>query len=476
MIELRDVRVILGGKIVLDDINWTLRSGEHWLLSGPNGSGKTTFLRVVRGDQPIAHGAGRRIFRLSGSPEADALASAKSRIGYLSPELHERMLRMELPLSTRELILGGLEGTLYLAAPATETQHERVATLAERLGLTAILDEPMIELSFGQLRRALLARALASAPRVVVLDEFAHGVDRRSRRVIADALSEAIREGSALVVATHRREELPREITHELRLKEGRIAETGALSKVPLRARSESSRNGSPARDATAAILRLENVDVFQEHRAVLRSIDWEIRGGEHWHVSGPNGAGKSTLAKLLYGRLRTAYGGAIERFGSRANTSVAKIRRDVALISDDEQLRYDWNIPVESVVVSGFFASVGLLREPSSEQREAARRLIEDFGLEPLARARFLELSFGQRRLVLVARALVRTPKLLILDEALNGFDEDARERILRRVRELAVNGTSVVMIGHHQSDIPAWIDNELRLEEGRVVFKGRC
>ncbi|MGH7715231.1 MAG: ATP-binding cassette domain-containing protein, partial [Vulcanimicrobiaceae bacterium] len=472
LIELHDVCVMLGRRAVLENVSWQLRSGEHWLISGSNGAGKTTLLRVIRGDQPIAYGTGHRTYHLRSPAEPDALASAKAEIGYLAPEMHERLLRMELPLDVRGLILGGLHGTLYLSEEPTAQQHARVALLAERLGITRLLDDPMNELSFGQLRRALLARALANAPRVVVLDEFAHGIDRQSREIIAQTLAEAVREGTSLVVATHRREELPDSITHELRLESGRVVMTGEFEK---RSAPRHERNGKVFQTAAAApvIVKLEDVDVYHEHehRHALRSVSWEVRAGEPWFVSGPNGAGKSTLAKLLYGRLRTAFGGRIQRDGSYENISVAAIRRSVALISDDEQLRYDWSIPVEDVVASGFFASVGLMRKPSAEQRRIARGLIDDFGIAALAQRPFLELSFGQRRLVLVARALVRVPRLLILDEALNGFDHDVRARIMHRVEALAAAGTSVVMIGHHESDIPDWIANELQLEEGRVA-----
>jgi molybdate transport system ATP-binding protein len=468
LIELHDVRVMLGHRAVLENVSWKLHPGQHWLISGSNGAGKTTLLRVIRGDQPIAYGIGSRTYHLRGR-EPDALATAKANIGYLAPEFHERLLRMELPLDVRALILGGVRGTLYLSERATSAEHARVQLLSERLGIANLLDEPMNELSFGQLRRALIARALVSVPRVVVLDEFAHGIDRQSRDIIAQTLAEAVREGTSLVVATHRREELPAAITHELRLENGRVASSGLLERP---ASTKSARNGKAIASAVGdVIVKLEEVDVFQEARHALRGVNWEIRAGEHWFVSGPNGAGKSTLAKLLYGRLRSAYGGRIARDGSYENVSVARIRRNVGLISDDEQLRYDWSIPVEDVVVSGYFASVGLMRRASTEQIEAARRLIGDFGLEHLAQRPFLELSFGQRRLVLAVRALVRTPQLLILDEALNGFDRDVRARILGRVEELARGGTAVVMIGHHESDIPDWIENELRLEEGRVA-----
>ncbi len=221
-------------------------------------------------------------------------------------------------------------------------------------------------------------------------------------------------------------------------------------------------------------VIRLRGVDVFIDGEPVLAEIGWTLGAGERWLVSGPNGAGKSTLAKLLYGRLRAAYGGSVERYGSDENHSVERIRNDVALLSDDEQLRYDWSIPVASVIASGFFQSVGLLREPDDAQRALAAELAREFGIEHLLQRRFLELSFGERRMVLVARALVRVPQLVILDEALSGFDRSSRERIMRRVEQLAESGSAVVFIGHDAGDVPPWIDRELKLEGGRIASAG--
>ncbi|MGH7328622.1 MAG: ATP-binding cassette domain-containing protein, partial [Polyangiaceae bacterium] len=468
--------VVLAGNTVLDAVSWRIMPGEHWLVSGANGAGKTTLLRVIRGDQPIVYGSGRRTYSLL--TDNDALSAAKALIGYLAPEFHERLLRMELPLTARELILGGLRGTLYLFGPPTRAERERVAQLADMLELEPILDEPMMELSFGQLRRTLLARALAIKPRVFVLDEFAHGIDRHSRRLIQGAIAQAAVEGSSLVVATHRREELPAAITHELQLEAGRVLRQGSLSHPPRRPAVLATRNGSLGSNEDgcgALIVRMEGIEVYQDHRRILQGINWEIREGEHWLVSGPNGAGKTTLAKLLFGRLRAAYGGTIERYGSHENLSIAELRRGVSLISDDEQLRYDWSIPVEAVIASGFFGSVGLLQTPTAGQLQTVRGLLQDFGIEHLRRQKFLELSFGQRRLVLFARSLVRRPRLLILDEALNGLDHDVRVRVFRRMESLAAGGTSVVIIGHHDSDIPEWVENELCLEAGRISAIGR-
>jgi molybdate transport system ATP-binding protein len=296
-------------------------------------------------------------------------------------------------------------------------------------------------------------------------------LDSGSRRAIDAALTAAAEAGTSLVIATHRTREVPAPITHELRIEKGRTARSGPYrSAAPA---STAGRAPAPAAAQRPVLVRLRRVDVYPDGdgRRALENIDWEIRAGEHWAISGPNGAGKSTLAKLLFGRLRAAYGGSVERFGVRGRASVAEIRRDVALLSDDEQLRYDWSIPVDAVIASGFFDSVGLLQRPSAEQREQVARLCDEFEIAHLAQRKFLELSFGERRMVLTARALVRVPRLLVLDEALSGFDAHARALVLHRVEELAAQGTSVVMIGHDEGDIPAWIVNRLRLEDGRIA-----
>ena len=219
LIELTGVRVTLGGKVVLRDIDWQLREGEHWVVTGPNGAGKSTFLRVVRGDQRVDAETGKRTYRIC--TDDDDVGTARSRIGFLSPELQERLLRMQLPLSARELIAGGIDGTLYLASPPSREQQGKVDALASALGIESILERTPGELSFGQFRRVLLARALVADPKVLVLDEFAHGIDRSTRATLNATLEGAAAGGTSLVVSAHRLQDLPASLGFELRIERG---------------------------------------------------------------------------------------------------------------------------------------------------------------------------------------------------------------------------------------------------------------
>jgi molybdate transport system ATP-binding protein len=202
----------------------------------------------------------------------------------------------------------------------------------------------------------------------------------------------------------------------------------------------------------------------------VLHEIDWSIRSGEHTAVTGPNGSGKSTFASLVAGTLAPAVGGEVLRHGERAPFDLWRIKPEVAHISEEWQIAFDVNHTVEEVVLSGFASSVGLFHEPDAAQRERARTAIAELGLEPLRERRFMQLSFGERRKVLIARSLVRAPALFILDEVWNGLDADFRALLETRLRALAAAGTTLLLIAHREDDLPALVERRFALDAGRL------
>jgi molybdate transport system ATP-binding protein len=215
---------------------------------------------------------------------------------------------------------------------------------------------------------------------------------------------------------------------------------------------------------------------VYVDHRAVLRSLDWEIRPGEHWAVVGPNGSGKSTLLRLLHGDLAPALGGVIERAGFPRGTPLEDFRRTVGVLSP--QLQSDHareDLTVEEIVMSGRHASIGLNSAASSADRRAARRVLTAFDLTGLAARKPRQLSYGQLRRVLLARALVNRPKLLLLDEPCTGLDAASRAVVLARLEELARSGVQVVMATHHASDLIPSVNRILRLRNGRASLEIR-
>lgn len=481
LIELRSVDVALDGTTVLRGVTWALQAGEHWLVRGANGSGKSTFLRLLRGDAWPAPNRGDRLYRLDGATQMTAI-EVRRHIALVSPEMQERYLQQEWRLTGRDVIHTGFAQTDMLYVKLTRAQHRRTESLARQLGITALLDRDMQTLSTGELRKILVARAVVGKPKLLLLDEVCDGLDARFRRELLAMIETIARRGTQLIYTTHRADEKLSVITHELVFRHGHIVEGGvAQSKTagehvrrlprPRRLAHEktpvSSSNGKP-------LIHIENADVFLDRAKVLHGIHWQLRKGEHWVVLGGNGAGKTTFLKLIASDLYPAFGARVSRFEITADNTIWDLRRRIGCVSPLLQTHYREQLSAEQVVVSGFFSSIGLMDRPSAAQRRKARALLREFGLEHLRGKPMTALSFGELRKVLTLRALVHDPELLIFDEPFDGLDFEAKREFSRALERVAANGTQLLIVTHHLDDLPRCITHGLMLRAGRMAVAG--
>jgi molybdate transport system ATP-binding protein len=200
----------------------------------------------------------------------------------------------------------------------------------------------------------------------------------------------------------------------------------------------------------------------------VFEPFSWTVESGQHWAVCGPNGSGKSTLLSLVVGDHPQAYANFVSVFGKLrgGGGSVRETRAGVGLVSAELQLRYRKEITAIEVVMSGFFDSIGLYRRASPDQQAAAGAWLDSLGLRALAGKTFNHLSQGEQRMVLLARAMVKPPRLLVLDEPCQGLDAGNRRRVLDAVeRIVAAGSTTVLFVSHHAEEIPAGIRHHLVL-----------
>ncbi|CAI2718947.1 ABC transporter ATP-binding protein [Nitrospina watsonii] len=221
-------------------------------------------------------------------------------------------------------------------------------------------------------------------------------------------------------------------------------------------------------------LIKVENATVYRGDNQVLTGINWTHREGENWAVVGNNGCGKTTFMKLLFGELLPIDGGEVFWFNSREWYGLFGIRERVGFVSAEFQKNYDQNVTALEVVESGFFSSIGLWEEVQATQTHKAQAEMEHLGIPHLASRRFFDLSYGEARRVLLARALVHRPQLLVLDEPCAGLDIPTRERFLDSLAKRA-RRMSLIYVTHHIEEILPAITHVLLLKNGRIFAAGK-
>ncbi len=222
-------------------------------------------------------------------------------------------------------------------------------------------------------------------------------------------------------------------------------------------------------------LVDIENATVCLKNNPVLKEISWTHRPKENWALFGNNGSGKTTLLKLIFGELLPLEGGRVSWFGSRIWRGLAEIRERIGFVSAEFQQTYDQNPTALDVVVSGFFSTIGLWEKATSDQIKAARNMMHFLGISTLSGKTFYALSYGEQRRVLLARALVFQPDLLVLDEPCAGLDIPTRESFLATLEKLTSTGTRLIYVTHHVEEILPTISHVLYLKQGKVFAQGR-
>src|SRR6202790_2483568 len=331
-VDLNKGRLSLAGKSVLRGIDWKILPGQRGVLMGPNGAGKTQVLKLLAGDVwPNPASAHARRYHYRGETFEDPYG-LKQEIAYVGAERQDRYEHYDWNLRVEAIVGTGLHRTELALEPLTAHERLRIARLLRRLRIDALAQRRFLTLPYGERRLVLLARALAWAPKLLLLDELFNGLDGRNRERVQHCLRLLSRSLLPWVLTSHRAEDIPAPITHLCRLEAGRLTPQATLDAHKHRAvgtaaaaASAASRKVSaappPARDvAQAAVLSgagevliaLSHVSVWRQGIAVLRNLTLQIRRGECWVVHGANGAGKSSFIQLLQGELSAASGGSI--------------------------------------------------------------------------------------------------------------------------------------------------------------------
>jgi molybdate transport system ATP-binding protein len=469
-IELHDVTAVINEKKRLEGVTLKIAAGEQWAIVGANGSGKSSFgkllsngLKVVSGRSRIPERTGFVSFeKINDILEIERYNDDSDFLDYLDPGT-----------SARKFILADGNG-----------DEARLHDLAARIGFSHILERGIKFLSTGEMRKVLICRALLQEPELLVLDEPFDGLDAASSAELKSLISGCVKKGIGVILLLNRFSEIVPEITHVAYVKDCKILVSGAKeellqSEALLRFHSFHYTLPSqlPELDATSVIsplpagiplIVMNEVQVSYGGKSVLNKLSWTVKPGEHWKISGPNGSGKSTLLSLVSGDNPQAYANDIHLFGIKKGSgeSVWDIKKRIGMVSTSLQQDYRVGVTAKIAVISGFFDSIGVYGDYTKKQQQIALEWLEMLQMEKLADASFRNLSYGEQRMILLARAMVKQPDLLILDEPCQGLDDINREMVLKLIDHLGKTGkTQLLYVTHHPEDLIPCITNSMEL-----------
>ena len=514
VIELQSCQSIHPDFKMAGPVSLSIGRGECVALVGANGSGKSKLVDMLLGGHPLC--AGTRSYDFS--PRSNPSVSAN--IKYLefrdittgSEYYQQRWNQSDVETSpfVRELFDEACRKAVrefagiavydsFLMRDETPQQkrerEDREAFAMERareelsgirkslesiFPLQELLDKRIVLLSSGESRKFQIARTLLANPRVFICDGPFVGLDAGARSDFNAFLSNlSHRQDFNLVLVLSREDEIPPYVTHVIPVRESRVLpkvrredyvpvqETGGLPRcirdeiiaLPLKPSTY---------DSECAIV-LRNVCIRYGSRVILEDLNLTVRKGESWAIKGANGSGKTTLLSLINGDNPQSYANDIELFGRSRGSgeSIWDIKRHIGFVSPEMHRFFLKDITVLDTVAGGLSDALGRFREHSEEELDTCRFWLHVFGIEHLARKSFIHVSTGEQRLALLARAFVKDPELLILDEPLHALDSSNRARVRDIVDVFCRReGKTLLTVTHYDDELPSCINHCITLQ----------
>lgn len=454
------------GKVVLQNPDHSGIPQGVTAILGPNGSGKTTLGTILEKGR-YAYG---------------------NRLSFARENMKVKMLSF-----TDIHALSGME-VEYQAQRMEATMNDYVPTVAKILGnkidspvwsemcrllnLHDVADKKINYLSSGELRKLLIINALAENPDILVLDNPYIGLDAASRDEFDSAMKSLRDNGTGVVMLLCDGADIPVYTDAVILVYDCRISAPITTTKA-----IDELRKPLPASEMPEAILpgrpphkliphdiafEIRNGHIKYGDREILRDVDWKIRRGERWVLTGPNGCGKSLLLSMVCADNPQGYANDITLFDRRRGSgeSIWDIKDAIGYVSPEMQLFFKSSSPVVDIVVQGMRNSLNRYRPSTPEETAEAETWLRILGISHLADRKFQELSSGEQRLALVARALIKQPELLVLDEPLHGLDS-VRKSLVKGIvdRLMERNGTSLIFVTHYTSEIPSCVTHSKTL-----------
>ena len=463
-----------------EPINLKIGAGEQVAVVGRNASGKSVLIDTIIGRYPLL----------------------QNEVHYHFPSASSELVSDQIKYIAFRDSYGDADSTFYYQQRWNMHDQEGIATVGELLpscddpqmktllftlfDIDSMFDKPIIQLSSGEMRKFQLVKALSASPRLLVLDNPFLGLDKETRDMLQQLLARLIVEMNLqLILVLANPYEIPAFITHVIPVenkvcgdKVDRITFQQQMDNSPISGLSDEKRKELLALPQTHddssdhEIIRLNKVSIRYGERVILKELDWVVRSGEHWALTGRNGSGKSTLLGLVCADSPQSYACDISLFGRKRGSgeSIWDIKKRIGYVSPEMHRAYLRSLPAIDIVASGIHDSIGLYKKVHEKERERCRWWMNLFGLSDIEERMFTQLSSGEQRMVLLARAFVKDPDLLILDEPMHGLDPSNRLLVKDIIETFCERkGKTLVMVTHYPEELPDNITDMLTLQANR-------
>ena len=508
LIDIRCCRICNQHSVLVPELTWRMKPGEAWLVTGANGSGKAAFVHALAGQlliDPLPKGevpASDESFYHSVFAGRTAVVSLEAAAALIAEERardESEILDCEdAGRTVRQYVCEVLGGSSKKNAPLPPIASSLEKFPAVKLcGLEPILDRGLRYLSTGEIRRTLLCRALLSNCTLLILSDPFAGLDADSRCILLEFFDTMLkRQKNAgmddftfprVVLSMERFFEIPAGINKVLEFSFKRISFCGdradyermcetrraerqknyeqekteflaALQKI----RSESHALTQALNDSAVpdTLIEFKDVNVGWGDHAVLVHLNWKVKKNTHWLIRGPNGSGKTTILELITGDNMQVFREQIFLFGKRRGSgeTIWDIKKQLGIVSYRLHVEYRMvgGTDLQSVIVSGFKDSIGLYEMPTDFEKATALQWLKLAGFAGRENESFGSLSYGEQRAILIVRAAVKNPRVLILDEPCHGLDETYRQKILDLIETIAGTGlTTLLHVTHDPSEV---------------------
>lgn len=443
----------------------TLSVGECVVVTGRNGSGKSLLAHLLSGGATVHPDMVSRAdgLRVRFQHFRDAWGDA-------SPAYYQQRWNKWDDETAFPLVDDCL---------ARVASGERYDELCRVLRLDSLRGKTLNLLSSGELRRMQLFRVLADTPHILIIDNPYIGLDAEAREALTQLMGQLALH-TTLVLLIARDDEIPSCATRIMEMEESAIKCDTTVAAW----RAEHSAQTMSDPDAVSSVkceeegqglsevpevVSMEHLTLSYDGHTLLNDLNWRVGQGERWALLGRNGSGKSTILSLICADNPQAYAMPLRLFGKKRGSgeSIWDIKRRIGYVSPELYNTYRKNLCAIDIVASGLHDTVGLYRKATAEERTRCMQWMERFGVEDLCQKNYLTLSSGQQRLMLLVRAFVKHPDLLILDEPFHGLDNQTRWRARRIIDEYiaASDERTLIMVTHYPDELPACINRYKRL-----------